>query len=106
MPTVNAGAMAEHLEEINVEVVRGAHAVVVRDGAGRHQQGERLRVHDNITALPLPACSPALNPMESIGDDLRGNKLSRHVAHIPTYSRHDSNTQRELHNVQNGALPP
>ncbi len=44
MPTVNAEAMTEHLKEISTQVAIGAHAVVVCDGAGWHQQGKRLRV--------------------------------------------------------------
>ena len=44
MPTVNAEAMSEHLKEISAQVMPGAHAVVVCDGAGWHQQGKRLRV--------------------------------------------------------------
>ncbi len=57
----------------------GAHAVVVCDGAGWHQQGKRLRVPDNILLLTLPPYSPELNPMENIWDYLRRNKLSRCV---------------------------
>ena len=79
MPTVNAEAMTEHLKEINTQVDHRAHAVVVCDGAGWHQQGDRLQVPDNITLLPLPPYSPELNPMENIWDYLRGNKLSRLV---------------------------
>jgi transposase len=79
MPGVNAEAMGEHLQEISAQVAPGAHAVVVCDGAGWHQPGERLRVPANITLLPLPPYSPELNPMENIRDYLRGNKLSRRV---------------------------
>ena len=43
------------------------------------QPGERLRVPDNVTLLPLPPYSPELNPMENIWDYLRGNKLSMRV---------------------------
>lgn len=81
MPTVSAEAMTEHLKEISTQVATGAHAVVVCDGAGWHQQGKRLRVPDNITLLPLPPYSPELNPMENIWDYLRGNKLSRGIWH-------------------------
>ena len=81
MPTVNSAAMSEHLKEISAQVTPGAHAVVVCDGAGWHQQGKRLRVPDNITLLPLPPYSPELNPMENIWDYLRGNKLSRGIWH-------------------------
>jgi transposase len=79
MPTVNAEAMTEHLKEISTQVASGAHAVILCDGAGWHQQGERLCVPDNITLLPLPPYSPELNPMENIWDYLRGNKLSARV---------------------------
>jgi len=79
MPTVNTEAMNEHLKEISTQVSPGAHAVLVCDGAGWHQQGKRLRMPDNITLLRLPPYSPELNPMENIWDYLRGNKLSRLV---------------------------
>lgn len=79
MPGVNAEAMSEHLKEIGTQVAPGAHAVVLCDGAGWHQQGERLQVPSNITLLPFPPYSPELNPMENIWDYLRGNKLSRRV---------------------------
>lgn len=74
MPTANLEARTEHLTAISVQVARGAHANVVCDGASWHQHGERLRVADNITLLPLPSYSPERNPMENIGDDRRGNK--------------------------------
>ena len=79
MPSVNAEAMEEHLKEISAQVAPGGHAVVVCDGAGWHQPGERLHIPDNLTLLPLPPYSPELNPMENIWDYLRGNKLSQRV---------------------------
>jgi transposase len=57
----------------------GAHAVLLLDGAGWHQQGERLPVPENISLLPLPAYSPELNPVENIWEFLRGNYLSHRV---------------------------
>jgi hypothetical protein len=75
MPAVNTEAMNQHLEEISTQVARGAHAVLVCDGAGWHQQGGRLRVPDNITMLPLPPYAPELNPMENVWAYLRANKL-------------------------------
>ena len=78
-PTTNTEAMNEHLKEISTQVSPGAHAVLVCDGAGWHQQGKRLRTPHNITLLRLPSYSPELNPMENIWDYLRGNKLSRLV---------------------------
>jgi hypothetical protein len=76
MPAVNIEAMNEHLAEISTQVAPRAHALLVCDGAGWHQPGERLIVPDNITLLSLPPYAPELNPMENVWDYLRGNKLS------------------------------
>src|SRR5215211_581860 len=57
----------------------GAHAVVLCDGAGWHQQGGRLVVPDNLTLLPLPPYAPELNAMENVWEYLRGNRLSHKV---------------------------
>jgi transposase len=76
MPAVNTEAMNEHLKEISTQVATSAHALLVCDGAGWHQPGERLVVPDNITLMPLPPYAPELNPMENVWDYLRGNKLS------------------------------
>ena len=78
MPTANTEGMNEHLKEISTQVTAGAHEVLVCDGAGWHQQGDRLQVPDNITLLPLlplPPYSPELNPMENVWAYLRTNKL-------------------------------
>ena len=79
MPAANSEAMSVHLKEISTQVSPDAHAVLVCDGAGWHQRGDKLTVPDNITLLPLPAYSPELNPMENVWDYLRGNKLSHTV---------------------------
>lgn len=79
MPAVNTGAMNEHLKEIGSQVAQGAHAVLVCDGAGWHQQGGTLCLPGNITLLPLPTYAPELNPMENVWEYLRANKLSRLV---------------------------
>jgi hypothetical protein len=79
MPAANSDAMNEHLKEISTQVAPGAHAVLVCDGAGWHQPGDKLTVPDNMTLLPLPPYSPELNPMENVWDYLRGNKLSHMV---------------------------
>ena len=76
MPSVNSEAMSEHLTVISAQVAPGAHAILVCDGAGWHQPGQRLIVPGNITLLPLPPYTPELNPMENVWDYLRGNKLS------------------------------
>jgi transposase len=75
MPAVNTEAMNEHLNEISSQVAPGAHAVLVCDGAGWHQNGGRLHLPDNITLLPLPPYAPELNPMENVWEYLRANKL-------------------------------
>jgi putative transposase len=79
MPGVNIEAMNEHLKEISMQVAVGAHAALICDGAGWHQQGGALQVPDNITLLRLPPYAPELNPMENVWDYLRANKLSRLV---------------------------
>ena len=76
MPFVNTEAMNHHLKEISTQVTTGAHALLICDGAGWHQPGERLIVPDNITLMKLPPYAPELNPMENVWDYLRGNKLS------------------------------
>jgi DDE superfamily endonuclease len=76
MPAVNTEAMNEHLKEISAQVARGAHALLICDGAGWHQRGERLIVPDNITLLHLPPYAPELNPVENVWEYLRANKLS------------------------------
>jgi len=65
-----------HLKEIGTQVAQGAHAVVTLDGAGWHQQGDKLTVPDNISLLPLPPYSPELNPQENIWQFLRQNYLA------------------------------
>ena len=79
MPGVSREVMAEHLVEISSQVRPDAHAVLVCDGAGWHQRGERLPVPDNITLLPLPSYAPELNPIENIWEYLRANQLSTRI---------------------------
>ena len=67
--------MNEHLIEISTMVAPASHAVLVCDGAGWHQPGERLWVPDNIPLLRLPPYAPELNPMENVWAYLRANKL-------------------------------
>ena len=76
MPYVNTEAMNEHLHEISLQVDQGAHAVLICDGAGWHQTGDRLQVPKNITLLHLPPYSPELNPMENVWQFLRANWLT------------------------------
>jgi DDE superfamily endonuclease len=78
LPYVDAAAMCLHLEEISRHVAPGAHALLVLDGAGWHGASARA-VPDNLTRLPLPPCSPELNPLENIWQHLRRNQLSLRV---------------------------
>ena len=71
--------MGLHLAEISRHVAPGAHAIVVLDGAGWHQQGGLLCVPHNITLLPLPPYAPELNPVENVWQYLRQNQLSNRV---------------------------
>lgn len=75
MPAANTEAMNAHLAEISTQVAAGAHAVLMVDGAGWHQEGGRLMVPNNMSLLPLPRYSPELNPMENVWEYLRANKL-------------------------------
>ncbi|WP_084698608.1 transposase [Muricoccus aerilatus] len=49
---------------------KGAHAVLVLDGAGWHTSPS-LRLPENISLLPLPRYAPALNPVEKVWEFLR-----------------------------------
>ena len=68
-----------HLAEISRNVTPGNHAIVLLDGAGWHQTGDKLTVPDNISLLKLPAYSPELNPVENIWQFVRDNWLSNRV---------------------------
>ena len=67
MPAANTEAMNEHLKEISSQVVPGAHAVLVCDGAGWHRRGGKLKVPNNITLLSLPPYSPELTRLRGLG---------------------------------------
>jgi transposase len=79
MPGVGSQAMTLHLAEIGQQVSAEAHAVLVCDGAGWHQTGERLSVPANLSLLRLPPYAPELNPLENVWEYLRGNQLSMRV---------------------------
>ena len=76
MPWVSSEAMTIHLAEIARQVSADAHAVLVCDGAGWHQTGERLTVPGNLSLLRLPPYAPELNPIENVWEYLRGNQLT------------------------------
>src|SRR5260370_20724959 len=65
LPACNTEAMQLHLDDIATQVTPGAHAVVVLDQAGWHKS-QALKVPSNLSLMPLPPRSPALNPHENI----------------------------------------
>ena len=85
-PWVNSEAMSVHLAEIGKQVCDGSHAVLICDGAGWHQTGQRLTVPKNITLLRLPPYSPELNPIENVWEYLRGNNSAGASGELTTTS--------------------
>lgn len=75
MPNADAQAMNAHLAEISRTIVKGAHAILVLDGAGWHGS-KALRIPQNITLLPLPPYAPVLNPIENVWAYIRANRLA------------------------------
>ena len=65
MPWVSSEVMSVHLAEISKVVGLTAHCVLICDGAGWHQSGDRLTVPNNVTLLRLPPYAPELNPIEN-----------------------------------------
>ena len=78
LPFADTDAMQLHLQEISVNVAKGAHAVLLLDRAGWHTTGN-LRLPKNITLIFLPSRSPELNPVEQVWQYLRANFLSNRV---------------------------
>jgi len=75
LPVVSAAVMDLFLAQFAAALPAAAHAVLVLDGAGWHDQ-RALTVPDNLTLVPLPAYSPELNPVERIWLYLRERFLS------------------------------
>ena len=71
--------MSVHLAEIGKAVDPNAHCVLICDGAGWHQSGERLTVPHNVTLLRLPPYAPELNPIENVWQYMRANWLSDRI---------------------------
>ena len=64
MPSVNAKVMDLFLAHFADTLDQDAHAVMMCDGAGWHDE-RALTVPDNVTLALLPPYSPELNPVES-----------------------------------------
>ena len=75
LPVVSAAVMDLFLAQFSAAVPADAHAVLVLDGAGWHDE-RALTVPNNLTLVPLPAYSPELNPVERIWLYLRERFLS------------------------------
>ena len=65
MPSVNAKVMDLFLAHFADTLDQDAHAVMMCDGAGRHDE-RALTVPDNVTLALLPPYSPELNPVERV----------------------------------------
>lgn len=70
--------MQLHIDEISLNVAKGAHAVLLLDRAGWHTTG-KLCWPKNLTPILLPSRSPELNPVEQVWQYLRANYLSNRV---------------------------
>ena len=70
MPKADTQAMNAHFAEISRTVAKGAHAIIVLDGAA-WRGSKALQLPDNISLLPLPPYAPELNPIENVWACLR-----------------------------------
>jgi transposase len=78
LPEATTTTMSLFLAEFAASLPEDVHAVLVLDGAGWH--GARaLAVPANVTLVPLPPYSPALNPVERAWLYLRERFLSLRV---------------------------
>ena len=73
LQSVSLQSVSLHLADIRRQIAPGAHAVLVRDGAGFHIAND-LEIPGNISVLRLPPYAPELNPIANVRDYLRGNK--------------------------------
>lgn len=78
LPRATTEAMAVFLAAFAQQLPSGVHAVLLLDQAGWHLT-PKLTVPDTITLLPLPACSPELNPVERVWLYLRERFLSHRL---------------------------
>ena len=82
MPSVNAKVMDLFLAHFADTLDQDAHAVMMCDGAGWHDE-RALTVPDNVTLALLPPYSPELNPVERVWLYLRERFLSLRVLDDP-----------------------
>ena len=100
MPYANTDAMSAHLAEIGRHVSRGAHAILVVDGAGWHSSRD-LIVPANITLQTLPPYSTELNAVENIGQFLGQNGLANRV-----FDSYDAIVKRLLRRLERTSRGP
>ena len=79
MPSVNAKVMDLFLAHFADTLDQDAHAVMMCDGAGWHDESRPSCVPDNVTLALLPPYSPELNPVERVWLYLRERFLSLRV---------------------------
>ena len=78
LPEATTATMGLFLAEFAAGLPEDVHAVLILDRAGWH--GARaLKVPTNVTLVPLPPYSPALNPVERVWLHLRERFLSLRV---------------------------
>jgi transposase len=78
LPEATTASMSVFLEYFAQQLEPGVHAALILDQAGWHVS-RQLVVPDTITLVPLPAYSPALNPVERVWLYLRERFLSHRV---------------------------
>jgi hypothetical protein len=78
LPRATTAAMAVFLAAFAQQLAPDVHAVLLLDRAGWHPT-PKLVVPDTITLLPLPPCSPELNPVERVWLHLRERFRSHRV---------------------------
>jgi hypothetical protein len=100
MPWANSEAVSIYLAEMSRQVA-GARAVLVCDGAGWHQTGQRLVVPDSITLLRLPLYAPESllhNRFRERRDDVFWC-----VSVLTALAKHDSIAALPRHGPRDGA---
>ena len=74
----DTAAMNAYPEAIGAAIAPGSIGVVVLDRAGWHRSRD-LAPPANLVLLELPPYSPELNPMETVFQYLKGNRLANRV---------------------------
>ena len=78
LPYVNTEAMQLFLDRCSATIDEDEHIEMMLDQAGWHG-AKALVVPSNITLVPLPPCSPDLNPVERVWLHLKDRFLSHRL---------------------------